>query len=157
MHITLFNMTPFCTKCSTARVRRGTRRIQGVCHLFSEVIMTNIMSTIRQSPTEQSACKECPLYIPTAASQIESGQAGRTSIFIPRPGGPRGPGVFFLAASRLRGCSASLPAGRMMVHVRESGTAIAAASGALWAAATCGPLSFPPAPPPLLPGLRESR
>src|ERR1700679_2578074 len=41
-------------------------------------------------------------------------------------------------------------------HVRESGTAIAAASGALWAATTCGPLSFPPAPPPpprLLPGV----
>jgi hypothetical protein len=41
-------------------------------------------------------------------------------------------------------------------HVRESGTAIATASGALWAATTCGPLSFPPAPPPpprLLPGV----
>lgn len=35
----------------------------------------------------------------------------------------------------------------MMAPVRESGTAIAAAGGALWAAATCGP------PPPLLPGI----
>lgn len=39
-----------------------------------------------------------------------------------------------------------------MAPVRESGTAIAAAGGALWAAAaTCGPLPFPPALPPLLP------
>ena len=42
-----------------------------------------------------------------------------------------------------------------MAPVRESGTAIAAAGGALWAAAaTCGPLPFPfpPAPaPPLVP------
>jgi hypothetical protein len=43
-----------------------------------------------------------------------------------------------------------------MAPVRESGTAIAAAGGALWAAAaTCGPFPFPPAlllPPLLLPG-----
>ena len=40
-----------------------------------------------------------------------------------------------------------------MAPVRESGTAIAAAGGALWAAAaTCGPLPFPfPVPFPLLP------
>ena len=40
-----------------------------------------------------------------------------------------------------------------MAPVRESGTAIAAAGGALWAAAaTCGPLPFPfPLPFPLLP------
>ena len=38
----------------------------------------------------------------------------------------------------------------MIAPVRESGTAIAAAGGALWAAvATCGPLPFPP----LLPGV----
>ena len=46
-----------------------------------------------------------------------------------------------------------------MAPVRESGTAIAAAGGALWAAAaTCGPLPFPPAPAPppvplLVPGV----
>jgi hypothetical protein len=45
-----------------------------------------------------------------------------------------------------------------MAPVRESGTAIAAAGGALWAAAaTCGPLPFPPVPPlpppPLIPGV----
>jgi hypothetical protein len=44
-----------------------------------------------------------------------------------------------------------------MAPVRESGTAIAAAGGALWAAAaTCGPFPFPPAlllPPLLLPGV----
>jgi hypothetical protein len=40
-----------------------------------------------------------------------------------------------------------------MAPVRESGTAIAAAGGALWAAAvTCGPFPFPPAPP-LPPGV----
>jgi len=38
----------------------------------------------------------------------------------------------------------------MIAPVRESGTAIAAAGGALWAAAaTCGPVPFPP----LLPGV----
>jgi hypothetical protein len=57
--------------------------------------MTHIMSTIRQSPTEQSMCKERLFYIPAAASQIESGQAGRMSIFIPGLGGPKGPGAFF--------------------------------------------------------------
>jgi hypothetical protein len=54
----------------------------------------------------------------------------------------------FSAASFLRWCSASPPARRMMAPVKESGTAIAAAGGALWAAtATCGPFPFPPALP----------
>jgi hypothetical protein len=37
----------------------------------------------------------------------------------------------------------------MMSPVGVSGSAVATVGGALWAAATCGLLSFLPAPPPL--------
>jgi hypothetical protein len=56
----------------------GKDRAEGFLRSDHDIILYHGYD--KASTTEQSACKERLFYIPDAASQIESGQAGKTII-----------------------------------------------------------------------------